>query len=89
MVRAILEGRKTQTRRVVKKVSADCFGWFDDGDGEFAQRFLDERGNPHLKAWRDKCPYGQPGDRRGCARRLHSTRSSLTLPTGLTVRNSS
>lgn len=42
MVRAILSGTKTQTRRVVKRY---------------------ERGHPHLKAWRDRCPYGQPGDR--------------------------
>lgn len=63
MVRAILAGTKTQTRRTVKRVSSDCVGFFDDGDGEWAQRFMDERGNPHLKAWRDRCPYGQTGDR--------------------------
>ena len=63
MVRAILAGTKTQTRRVVKRVSSDCIGFFDDGDGEWAQRFMDERGSPYLKAWRDRCPYGQPGDR--------------------------
>ena len=63
MVRAILSGSKTQTRKVVKRYSSDCVGWFDDGDGEWAQRFLGPCGSPFLKAWRDKCPFGQPGDR--------------------------
>ena len=64
MVRAILSGAKTQTRRVVKRYSADCIGWFDDGDGLWVQRFIDpSSGSPYLKSWRDRCPYGQPGDR--------------------------
>lgn len=64
MVRAILSGAKTQTRRVVKRYSADCIGWFDDGDGLWAQRFIDpSSGSPYLKSWRDRCPYGQPGGR--------------------------
>lgn len=64
MVRAILDGRKTVTRRVVKRYSADCIGWFDDGDGLWAQRFIDpSSGSPYLKSWRDRCPYGQPGGR--------------------------
>ena len=64
MVRAILSGAKTQTRRVVKRYSADCIGWFDDGDGLWAQRFIDpSSGRPYLKSWRDRCPYGRPGDR--------------------------
>lgn len=64
MVRAILAGAKTQTRRVVKRYSADCIGWFDDGDGLWAQRFIDpSSGSTYLKSWRDRCPYGRPGDR--------------------------
>lgn len=64
MVRAILAGAKTQTRRVVKRYSADCIGWFDDGDGLWAQRFIDpSSGSPYLKSWRDRCPYGRHGDR--------------------------
>lgn len=64
MVRAILAGTKTQTRRVVKRYSADCIGWFDDGDGLWAQRFIDpSSGSPYLKSWRDRCPFGLPGDR--------------------------
>ena len=63
MVRAILAGTKTQTRRVVKRYSADCIGWFDDGDGLWAQRFIDpSSGSPYLKSWRDRCPHGRPGD---------------------------
>ena len=64
LVRAILSGAKTQTRRVVKRYSADCIGWFDDGDGLWAQRFIDpSSGRPYLKSWRDRCPHGRPGDR--------------------------
>lgn len=63
MVRAILEGRKTQTRRIFKdKVSADCVGFRADDNGEWRQRF-DLGGKVHSKAWTHKCPYGVVGDR--------------------------
>lgn len=48
MVRAILDGRKTQTRRVIK-------GW--QPDGETVMHFN------YGKAESLRCPYGQPGDR--------------------------
>jgi hypothetical protein len=53
MVRAILDGMKTQTRRVVKQtfhgcLTGDCPHW----DQKKCERTL-----------RDLCPYGQPGDR--------------------------
>lgn len=52
MVRAILEGRKTVTRREVKKQAAlDCLA------AGFEPAFLALPGNA------DMCPYGQPGDR--------------------------
>ncbi|MBA1290530.1 hypothetical protein [Pseudomonas japonica] len=52
MVRAILEGRKTVTRREVKKTAAlDCLA------AGFEPAFLTLSGNADL------CPYGQPGDR--------------------------
>ncbi len=52
MVRAILEGRKTVTRRQVKKQAAlDCLA------AGFEPAFLALPGNSDL------CPYGQPGDR--------------------------
>lgn len=70
MVRAILAGTKTQTRRVVKPhASDDCFvvvnegkGWwpFRSDDGE-SSVYTDRNGN-----WMEEaisCPYGQPGDR--------------------------
>lgn len=59
MVRAILEGRKTQTRRVVKHIPA--LGW--------PEQWCEKYGNdsPDTKAmlgdYRKFCPYGQPGDR--------------------------
>ncbi len=52
MVRAILEGRKTVTRREVKKRAAlDCLA------AGFEPAFLALPGNSDL------CPFGQPGDR--------------------------
>lgn len=66
MVRAILDGRKTVTRRIVKPVgNDDAFvlldhgKWFwpyrsDDGESSIT---ADGNETPH------SCPYGQPGDR--------------------------
>jgi len=51
MVRAILEGRKTVTRRVVKGIALE---WL--APGMFVPSFVASPGN-------DLCPYGQPGDR--------------------------
>jgi hypothetical protein len=71
-VRAILDGRKTQTRRVVKPqppedcgiITVDTFAPVTYGkSGEMCP------GNPIFGAydewgeWGAKCPYGQPGDR--------------------------
>lgn len=53
MVRAILDGRKTQTRRVIKDTGFYCID--EDVHGESAER---ER-----KALAAHCPYGAPGDR--------------------------
>jgi hypothetical protein len=54
MVRALLEGSKTQTRRIVKNRKHPDFGC-DIAPGELAreQQHVIER----------SCPYGQPGDR--------------------------
>lgn len=57
MVRAILDGRKTQTRRVVKlRDPSQTYAAYDD-DGW--PMYVDAYGDWH----RDRCPYGQPGDR--------------------------
>ena len=69
MVRAILEGRKTQTRRVVK--------WRDVPNGldlgfsglsarEYPKGWVLESGSRLSSEWRcapTRCPYGAPGDR--------------------------
>ena len=51
MVRAILEGSKTMTRRVVKGAALECLAY----DG-FTPRFVADPENRF-------CPYGRPGDR--------------------------
>ena len=52
MVRAILEGRKTQTRRVIKG------GYVLDEPGIVAATV-----EAYKEAWIKTCPYGHPGDR--------------------------
>jgi hypothetical protein len=56
MVRAILEGRKTQTRRVVKFRPQEFVDEIDAGKEVF---WTDQYGDFHTKP----CPYGKPGDR--------------------------
>lgn len=57
MVRAILEGRKTQTRRIIKparnKYGVGALEWLDTG---LTPEFVASAENA-------LCPYGQPGDR--------------------------
>jgi hypothetical protein len=57
MVRAILDGRKTQTRRVVKNVPAlgGPMMWCHKIGGVSLGRIIGD--------YRRFCPYGQPGDR--------------------------
>lgn len=57
MVRAILDGRKTQTRRIAKL--RDPSGTYSTRDDDGWPVSMDEYGDWH----RDSCPYGQPGDR--------------------------
>ena len=71
MVRAILEGRKTQTRRVVKPDPPDHIDRLHNG--ELSKRFPypleDDDGNPCGFGFQDdnnrfwRCPYGQTGSR--------------------------
>lgn len=62
MVRAILEGRKTQTRRVAKPPPKAVFlpddQWKIDVDEPGTAYMDDEAGRLQIT-----CPYGQPGDR--------------------------
>lgn len=66
MVRAILDGSKTQTRRVVKpqpQVEGDSIYWssprYDNGMG---CNYFHTRLEPGLRLMLKACPYGQPGD---------------------------
>lgn len=62
MVRAILEGRKTVTRRAIKvQPHIDASGNFCVGSSNYGQ---DGYGKPVTKHFvNDCCPYGKPGDR--------------------------
>lgn len=65
MVRAILEGRKTQTRRVVKLPEApDSVEW---GNPTIIESGEEAPGPERFGAWGEdwnvRCPYGGPGDR--------------------------
>lgn len=71
MVRAILESRKTQTRRVVKPESG-LLAYLQDGYGYryrasykpgSAPAVNETPGRPHTEIVLPYCPYGQPGDR--------------------------
>lgn len=61
MVKAILKGRKTMTRRVLKKqppfLARIRHGWFSAP----IYGFTDED-CPAANWWKIRCPYGQPGD---------------------------
>lgn len=60
MARAILEGRKTQTRRIVKlRDPSETYSTHDDNGWPTT---ADEYGIWH----KDRCPYGAPGDRLWC-----------------------
>ncbi len=69
MIRAILEGRKTQTRRIMKPQPViDSDGWFRwDGHkpnsklGAYASNHIDLQAISIFVGV--SCPYGQPGDR--------------------------
>ncbi|MFC7408749.1 hypothetical protein [Hydrogenophaga atypica] len=66
MVRALLAGTKTQTRRVVKQEPPDevdgCC-WVDlDGVHQFAWTIGEDQ-DIHPSATQFSCPHGQPGDR--------------------------
>lgn len=59
MVRAILDGRKTQTRRIVKHIPM-----LGDPSGWCAAAKAQEPGWVHIVGdYRRFCPYGEPGDR--------------------------
>lgn len=56
MVRALLDGSETQTRRIVKPQPSEELGWSSVMDC-----WRPVHRAPPSQAW--KCPYGQPGDR--------------------------
>lgn len=65
MVRALIDGTKTQTRRAITMpASWDCIVYADYGDGWWPYRSDDgESPNYDNNEIPMRCPYGQPGDR--------------------------
>lgn len=61
MVRAILAGTKTQTRRVWK-LPRGC-SWYAGHGGEAAGMVQDDDGPAWWHVSEQRCPYGRPGDR--------------------------
>lgn len=61
MVRALLDGRKTQTRRVLKPQPVKLPDFNRGSLSINVRRSVYQAWNPHCPAVR--CPYGQPGDR--------------------------
>lgn len=73
MVRALLDGRKSQTRRVIGSVYGRQVEYLkDEGPVEFSRHFndpmawgfrnLDDGADAPLGVWADLCPYGVKGD---------------------------
>ena len=61
MVRALLDGSKTQTRRIFK-LPPGC-SWYDGLGGEKDGWLQDDTGPAWWHVSEQRCPYGQPGDR--------------------------
>ena len=61
MVRALLAGTKTQTRRVFK-LPRGC-SWYEALGGEAAGQVQDDEGPGWWHVEEQRCPYGEPGDR--------------------------
>ena len=66
MVRAIIEDRKSQTRRVMKKQPASVEWWLNGQPSDRVSGIpvmRDDRGHGWSSCGPFKCPYGHPGDR--------------------------
>jgi len=61
MVRALLDGSKTQTRRIFK-LPPGC-AWYGGLGGEKEGWLQDDTGPAWWHVSEQRCPYGQPGDR--------------------------
>lgn len=89
MVRVVLKGSKTQTRRVWK-LPRDC-SWYAGHGGEAAGMVQDDDGPAWWHVSEQRCPYGQPGDRLWVreawrvGRKHDGTKPSDLLPRSMTV----
>lgn len=89
MVRAILEGRKTQTRRIVTNLPTDLLGPFRTVQQNGSEWLFYKEDPMRSNPWEVRCPYGIPGDRlyvREAFQVIYDGGStwSVLQPTGLT-----
>lgn len=75
MVRAILDGRKTQTRRIAVKTSQPRSVYVTDFDFKELKIEIENKHSGH-RYWK-QCPYGIPGDRLWVRETWRYTASSL------------
>lgn len=82
MVNAILAGRKTETRRIVKVRQGERLGCYStDGVHGVELVYADSDGDP-LDREGPKCPYGSPGDRLWVKETWQAIHVSIDLETG-------
>ena len=62
MVRALLDGRKTQTRRMVKPQPTGVLGLLPEDSKRYPAWWF-SGGPPPFASFEKRCPYGVPGDR--------------------------
>jgi len=63
LINAIIDGRKIQTRRIIKGVSPEDFPYVGSFDEDGSIVFSDAPGDAVLNRIQAKIPYGLPGDR--------------------------
>jgi hypothetical protein len=92
MVRALLDGRKTKTRRVISKPTPTSFpDWFHRGefDSDLDTLVMRDAQGVGRGTWPRRSPYGSPGDRLWVRESFRFGRGYDGLPPGAVPRENS